>query len=428
MKPHLTWDDFYALQRFGITPNLDNISLFCDRLGHPETSFPSIHVGGTNGKGSTVALLDSVLRSAGYKVGRYTSPHILRFEERICVAGNSIAEKEVFAFLEDHWDFIGEQRCTFFEVATALALDYFHSQKIDIAVMEVGLGGTYDATRVVQSILSIITRIDYDHTDRLGATLGQIAGDKAGIFRTNQPALTFHQRPEVSSVLRSRAHEIGAALIQAEDIVNLKALAITSHHLAVHAILQNEPRPLNIGNLTCPLTGSYQIENLTLALAACNLLRTAFLKIKPDNIKRGIEHVVWPGRLQELRCNPYLIADVGHNPGAVESALKNVREIWKPRNTIAIFSALRDKDIGAMLEHVRRETSACFLVPLPPPRGLSQEELELLAAQADMPMKVVPGVRTALAQALALAGPEDAIIALGSHYLVEEVLKNQNSS
>jgi len=424
----LTWQDFYSLQRFGMTPNLDNIRLFCERLGHPEASYPSIHVGGTNGKGSVTAMLDCVLRSAGMKVGMYTSPHILRFEERIRVGGQLIPEKDVFEFLGEHWDFIESHCCTFFEVATAMGLEYFRRGGVDVAVVEVGLGGTHDATRVVQSLLSVVTRIDLDHTDRLGNTLEQIAAEKAGIFRSGYPAVTGDQRPEVLAVLKARTKEIGAEFLQAKDLISLASTSITSRQISGTATLKCLQPPLILKRWKCPLVGAYQIENVRLVLAASSLLMAQFQQINVAAIVRGIETVKWPGRLQELRRNPHLILDVAHNPGAVCAVVQNVREIWKPRKTIVIFSALRDKDIPAMMTCLKGTASEAFIVPLPPPRGMSLEEISALARKAEWNARPVLSVSEAMTAALRLAGRKDLILAIGSHYLAEEVLKYQENA
>jgi len=420
-----TWDEFYSLQRFGIHPDLDNIQRFCRRLGHPVRAFPSVHVAGTNGKGSTVALLDSILRRAGLTVGRYTSPHILRFEERILVGGEMIPEAAVFDFLQEHWDFIREHGLTFFETATAMALDYFRHRQVDVAVVEVGLGGTWDATRVVQSLVSVVTRIDYDHTDRLGSTLEEIAGDKAGIFRPDRPAVSFRQRPEVLAVLKSKAQQTGASFFLAEDLVALSSLELSPERTTGAASLTHTHPPIHLRSWECPLVGSYQVENIMLALAAGELLREHFPTIDERAIKAGLSGVSWPGRLQVLRRRPWVVVDVGHNPGAVRETLRNARELWRPRRLLAVFSALKDKDVAGMLAGLRDGADLTILAPLPPPRGLTLADLEAQARQVDWTPRSAGSVAEALRLALDLADSEDLILALGSHLVAEEAQKMQ---
>ena len=428
MKPLLTWDDFFGLQRFGMTRNLDNIRRFCKRLDHPEGNYPAVLVGGTNGKGTVVAALDSVLRSAGLKVGRYTSPHILSFGERIHITGTPISDEEVFAFLAEHWDFIREHHCTFFEVSTAMALDAFRRGEVDIAVVEVGLGGTYDATGVVDSILSIITPIDYDHTDRLGSDLQQIAADKAGIFRSGRKALICDQQPEVANVLINRAEVFGATLYRTSDVVEFSPLSVTPRGITGAARISRAVGDVSLSELKFPLTGFFQIENLKAALGASCLLADEFPGIDGEAIQRGIEHVSWPGRLQEIEKKPTLIVDVGHNPGAVREVLLDVRRIWKPSKIAVIFSALRDKDVIGMMEILKGEADRGFIVPLPAPRGLDVEEIETIANQVGWVADSCLSAGEAINLALTMTGERDLILVIGSHLLVEEVLKNQKYS
>ncbi len=423
MKKSLTWQDFFSLQRFGITADLRNIRLFCEKLGHPETKFPSVHIGGTNGKGSVSATLDSILRAGGLKVGLYTSPHILRFEERICINGAPISEEAVFQFLHEYWEFIQKERCTFFETATAMALDAFRDAEVDIAVIEVGLGGTHDATRVVKSILSVITRIDFDHTDRLGNTLKEIAGDKAGIFVKDKPALSGDQLPEVLDVLRNEARRIQSPFFHSDDLVTLSSVQLSPQEITGDARLLCNEAEIQLNNFHFPLSGHFQIENLKTALAASGILSGLLTAVNEKSIASGIESVSWRGRLQILREKPYLIADVGHNPGAVKNALYSLRNIWNPRKIIAIFSALRDKDIGAMLKHLQESADEILLVPLSCERGLNLGELSAIANDAGLFCGKEKTVSAALKTAFSLAGQEDLILVIGSHYLVGELLK-----
>jgi dihydrofolate synthase/folylpolyglutamate synthase len=423
VKKSLSWQDFFSLQRFGITADLRNIRLFCSRLGHPEEDFPSVHIGGTNGKGSVVATLDSILRAGGLKVGMYTSPHLSRFEERIHIEGKPISEEAVFQFLEEHWEFIQKERCTFFETATAMALEAFRNAGVDIAVIEVGLGGTYDATRVVKSILSVITRIDFDHTERLGNTLEAIAGDKAGIFAQGKPALTGDQLPEVLDVLRNRARLIESPFFHSDEIVTLSSVQFSPQGITGDARLRCDDVEIHLSEFHFPLCGYFQMENLKTALAASALLSGQITAVHEKSIAAGISSVTWRGRLQVLREKPYLIADVGHNPGAVKNALHSLRTIWNPRKIIAVFSALRDKDVRAMLQHLQKEADKILLVPLSCERGLNAAELSEIANAAGLSCGQEETVTAALNTALNLASPEDLILVIGSHYLVGELLK-----
>ncbi len=428
MKSPLTWNDFYSLQRFGMTRNLDNIRLFCEYLHHPEKSFCSVQVGGTNGKGTVAAILEQILRCAGLKTGLYTSPHILNFGERIRISGQQIPDGEVFDFLETHWNFVQEHHCTFFEVATAMALDAFRRSGVEVAVVEVGLGGTYDATCIVDPILTIITRIAHDHMDRLGTDLRQIAADKAGIFRSRKNALIANQHEEVTDVLINRADEIGASLVKSSDITKFLNLSVTPHGIIGTAELKFFGNNFYITKFHCPLTGFFQIENLQAALAGSCILSKHFAGVNEKSIAGGTSEVNWPGRMQELRQRPTVILDVGHNPAAIREVCTNIGQIWKPERTIAVFSALREKDVHSMMSILKEKPDYGIIVPLSPPRGLTIEEMENLASEVGWAAKVLPNVNLALDTAMNLSAEDDLILIIGSHYLAEEVLKSRKYS
>jgi dihydrofolate synthase/folylpolyglutamate synthase len=421
VKKTITWEDFYGLQRFGMTRGLDNIRKFCERLGHPESAFRAIHVAGTNGKGTVVAILDSVLRAAGLSVGRYTSPHILHFNERIHENGLPIADEAISAFLNDHWTFIEANHCTFFETATAMALQTFSESGVEVGVIEVGLGGTYDATGVVDTILAIMTRIDFDHTDRLGSTLKQIAHDKAGIFRPNVSAVVSCQQPDVIGVLRDRANEIRAKFALSSDLVSFPSYSITPSGIKGDARLT---RAVEIQDFYLPLAGSFQLENLQTALAAVCELKSRYSALDAYAVKTGLAQVNWPGRLQVLRTEPTVLLDVGHNPGSLREVYYNITAIWKPVRILTIFSALNDKDVPAMLSVIKANSQTGWVIPLQATRGLTEDELKSLVRASQWEAEFADNAQVALQNAMLAAGSKDVILIIGSHYLAEEVLKN----
>lgn len=428
MSNPLGWDDFFGLQRFGMTRNLDNIRLFCESLEHPENNYPSILVAGTNGKGTVVAILESILRCSSLKVGRYTSPHLLKFNERIQLCGELISDKDVFHFLEEHWKFIEEKHCTFFEVSTAMALDTFSRSGVEVAVVEVGLGGTWDATGVVNQILSVITKIDFDHTDRLGKTLPQIAADKAGIFRCDTPALIANQQPEILNVIEDRAQNLATELFFSSHLVDFTSLNVTPSGINTNCVVSWQDVTCNINGLYLPLTGNYQVENLRTAVAAANMLKQHFSQINSDTIAAGVRNVVWPGRMQKIMSNPTVILDVGHNPGSIREVVNSVRKIWKPDRVITIFSALKDKDIIGMLQILSENSDKVYMVPLNRPRGYGIEELHILTGKLNWNVAIIETVTAAISKALEQAVEEDLILIVGSHYLAEEVLKIEEYS
>ncbi len=420
----LNWDDFFALQRFGMTLGLDHIRSFCARLGDPQDAFPAVHIAGTNGKGTVAAVLDSILRASGLQVGLYTSPHLLHFRERIRADGKPIPDEDVFSFLTRHWEEIQKRRYTFFEVATAMALDYFRQRAVDVAVVEVGLGGTHDATRIVNPVLTVFTPVDFDHTDRLGGTLESIAADKAGILRPRVPAVTSVQFPPVLRVLKDAATARGTRLFTASELVEFADLSISPDGISGEALLHCQDSPFENIHFTFPLTGSFQLENLRTALACVCLLRETFSGLDESVVTRGVERVEWRGRLEVPEQNSRLVMDVGHNPAAVKAVLDAVRTLWQPGDLYVIFSALRDKDVIGMLKLLGREAKCCFLAPLPPPRGLNTSELKQKAAEAGLRPVFTDSVDAALDQATAIARDEDLVLVIGSHMLVQAALRH----
>lgn len=418
----LTWDDFFSLQRFGMTTGLDNIRLFVQHLDHPEKKFPSIHVAGTNGKGTVTAILDSVLRAAGLKVGRYTSPHISKFNERIHLNGSPIPDEMVFDFLETHWNLIQQQRFTFFETATAMAFQTFAEANIDIAVVEVGLGGTYDATRIVDSLITLFTSIDIDHTDRLGREVEMIARDKAGIMCPGVPAVTAAQHTAVLDVLLSTAREKATVLFKAEELVSFTSLQHTSEGITGSANLKNKLANVSVDLL---LHGSFQIENLKAALAACTILMEQFPGLTQETIESGIHGTFWPGRLQVLNRDPLVILDVGHNPAALRAVLSEVKQLWKPRRIISIFAVMGNKDVSSMVKLLKENTELGILVPLTVERAMPVRSIARIAEEINWNITVTNTVSEGIEYAYKIAENGDIILIIGSHYLAEEVLKKK---
>jgi dihydrofolate synthase / folylpolyglutamate synthase len=425
-RSSITWEDFFSLQRFGMTPNLENILAFADHLGRPEQAFPSIHVAGTNGKGSVVATLSSILHSTGLKVGMYTSPHILKFNERIRIGEKPVSDDRILCFLENQWGFILSKPCTFFEVATAMAMEFFRQDKVDIAIVEVGLGGTYDSTQIVKAIISVITRIDYDHTDRLGNNLLQIAREKAGIIRPHCPVVLSDQQDDVVPVFIKRAAECNAPIFSSSSLVHFDHLSINQTGINGEVCIKCGLKSLEIESFEFPLTGSYQVTNLQTALATIGLLGERFPQLSQNAISAGLKSIQWQGRMQVLQSDPMTILDVGHNVGAIKATLTEIRRLWHPHSIRVIFSALRDKDVSGMMSIFRDEGITGFVIPLSRPRGLDANELKNLIVQSGWRAQIYPDATSALAGAEEKHCRGDLILAIGSHYLAEQILNSRN--
>jgi dihydrofolate synthase/folylpolyglutamate synthase len=380
----LAW--LYSTQQFGIKLGLGNTHRLLAALSHPERACRFLHIAGTNGKGSTCAMLDAILRAEGHRTGLYTSPHLVSFRERIRVNGEKIPEADVariLTWLRDAtsgWD----HAPTYFEIATALALRHFADAGAEFVVLETGMGGRLDSTNAVTPIVSVITPIAMDHAQWLGNTLAKIAAEKAGILKPGVPAVSAVQEPEAACVLEARAREVGAPL----EFVN-------------------EPVELPLG-----LYGRHQRWNAALAVAA---VRAAGLSIADAAIRQGLATVRWPGRFQKL--GDRFVLDGGHNPHAAAQLVQTWHEEFGVERPLVIFGALGDKDYVAMLETLAAITAEVWIVPVRSARAISPETL---AAAAPMPARVFESLEAALAGA---ARQDRRVLVTGSLFLLGEVLE-----
>ncbi len=383
----LAW--LYGTQTFGIKLGLDNTRRLLAAAGDPQTRLRFLHVAGTNGKGSTCAMMDSVLRAAGHRTGLYTSPHLVDFRERIRLDGTMIPEDAVaegLTLLRDAaetWD----HAPTFFELTTVLAAWWFAREGADYVVWETGMGGRLDATNAVTPEVAVITSIGLDHQKWLGDTLAQIAGEKAGIIKTRVPVVSAPQPDEVRSVLASKAAEVGAPLTFVSELWSGEALG---------------------------LPGAHQRWNAALACAA---LRAAGVRASADDESKGLQNVVWPGRFQRVTEN--LVIDGAHNPEAIDTLVAAWREVYGDTRASLVFGALRDKDAGVLLHALRSIADEVWLVPVSSARGASTAELRPPAEAAQFPAIHEGAVETSLAAASAGGRP---VLVAGSLFLAGEVL------
>lgn len=374
---------------------LDNSIAFSKHLGNPENTFKSIHVAGTNGKGSTSHMLASVLQEAGYKVGLYTSPHLKDFRERIKINGKEVSKKFVVDFIENNRTFLEQHALSFFEMTVGMAFEYFAKKKVDIAVIEVGLGGRLDSTNIITPILSVITNIGYDHTDLLGDTLAKIAFEKAGIIKNNIPVVIGEYHSETMDVFKKIASEKSAPLLLAEEIK-------TSYK--------------------SDLLGSYQQKNIKSVVAACRLLKE--ISVSDVHLKNGLLNVVkntgFKGRWQQLRNQPKVIADTGHNKEGIEMVIAQVLS-EKFDSLHIVLGMVKDKDLNAVLPLFPKNAVYYFCKPNVP-RGLDEKELAQRAVVFGLNGKYFSTVKRAYNAALKAAKPTDFIYVGGSTFVVAEIL------
>ncbi len=429
-------------------------------LGDPQLTFPSVLIAGTNGKGSTASTLASILSAAGYRTALYTSPHLSRVNERIQIDGAQIPDDD-FARLYFHVDTAAERLIaegalphhpSFFEVLTALAFTYFAEQRVDIAILEVGLGGRLDATNIVDPLISVITDIALDHQDYLGNTLTEITREKAGILRTNGTLITLPQHPEANQAIGEAAADLTLHAISATPYIPHTPARNTDAGTPAPASGTRSstspiPLPRNHYNLTLagepleidsPLSGQHQQRNIALAIAVADELRNPTnpyqilsnrksYKITNANIEAGIRNTRWPGRLEFLP--PNLLLDVAHNPAGAWTLRAAIAQLPEDQPRTLLFSCLRDKDLREMTQILfplfdsssDRPQDNIILAPINNPRAASVEDL-LAAAQAlDIPAQSAPGLAAALTQARAITPPNGLIITTGSVYMVGEI-------
>ncbi len=405
----------HRVQWRGQKPGLSRIDTLLGCLGHPERTLKFVHVGGTNGKGSTCAMMESVLRRAGLHTGLYTSPYINRFHERIRVDGEEISDRaleEIIDLLRPHADAM-EDLPSEFELITAAALLYFARCRCDIVVLEVGLGGEFDATNVISCPeVAVFTAMGMDHTAVLGSTLEAIARTKAGIIKPGCEVVTYPQPPQAQRVLEEICRAQGAALRTA-DFSALHSGAMTP-----------EGRQFDFAGrrgLQIPLLGGYQPGNAAVAITALEVLMRRGWPITEVHLREGLAAVQWPGRFEILRREPLFLLDGSHNVPGMAATAESLRELFPNRKPVVLLSVMADKDVAGMLELLLPLAERFFTVTADNPRALSAQalaqQLTDLGAQAQSCDSIPEGV----AAALAAAGEQGSVCALGTLYFSGDV-------
>lgn len=401
--------------------DLHNTLVMCEHLGNPQHKFKSIHVAGTNGKGSTSHMLAAVLQQAGYKTGLYTSPHLKDFRERIRINGEMIPESFVTSFTAAQKQIIEEISPSFFEVTVALAFSYFAAERVDIAVIEVGLGGRLDSTNVIQPEISLITNISYDHTNLLGNTLKEIAAEKAGIIKPGIPVIIGENQQASYPVFMQKAAETSSPILFASD-----ELRTANVHLYGNSLVTDiwKDTALLLEDLKLDLSGSYQLKNVLSVVQTVLLLRESGFPVPDDAIYSGLAATTkitgLQGRWQTLSTTPLVICDTGHNIAGIQEVLLNIARTPYQHLHI-VLGMLKDKDIGEILQLLPETATYYFCTP-DLERALPSGDLAEQAKQAGLKGYVFDRVNEALDSAKAAAGPGDLIFVGGSTFVVAEAL------
>jgi dihydrofolate synthase/folylpolyglutamate synthase len=433
--------------------DLGHMRVLLAALENPERRFSSVLIAGTNGKGSTAATLASILQASGLRTGLYTSPHLVRINERVRINGGEISDDD-FALLHDVVDrtaerLVGEGELpwhpSFFEMLTAMAFEYFARRKVDIAVLEVGMGGRLDATNVIEPRVSVITDISLDHQKFLGNTVAEIAREKAGIIHPGGILVTLPQQPQANDVIGNAILDRGATALSAVPYVPPVAPGsdggYSSRGKSLTIECTEDPErsdhrqpvwryPLQVMRkkicVETPLVGRHQLRNVALAIAAAEELGKHGFPITAESIERGIRETRWPGRFQVIPAandNPEYVFDVAHNPAGAWALRSTLSACYEDRRLIFVFGALRDKAIGEMAEILFPMAERVIAMRADNPRSATPDEIRQAASRTSAEIETAPDVAAALAQARRLAGSEEIVVVTGSIYVVGEAMR-----
>ena len=399
----------------GSVPGLGRTQALLEKMGNPEKKLKFVHIAGTNGKGSTAAMTASILRKAGYRTGLYTSPYIYRFHERMQVDGMEITDEELTAVTEYVKPLAQslKETPTEFELVCCIAFEYFVRKGCDIVVLEVGMGGAFDATNVIETPeVSVITNIGLDHTEVLGDTLEKIAETKSGIFKDNGHAVVYRGTPSVEAVFKRVCAERNTALVKA-DFASLK---LKKHSLDGQIFDCGDRK-----DLVLPLLGDHQLHNASVVLSVVDTLKQIGWKISEQNIRDGLRDVRWPGRFDIVSRSPLFIIDGGHNPQCIEALVKNIEDYLKDRKVIAITGVLADKDYADMYVPVMPYVHKFVCITPPNPRKLEAMELAKYLREKGADAVGSDTIENGVKLALREAGADGVILCFGSLYSIGSI-------
>ena len=399
----------------GSVPGLSRIDQLLELMGRPERRLRFVHVAGTNGKGSTCAMLASIFRAAGYNTGLYTSPYLVKFGERIQVNGKMISDEElceITEYVKPLADSI-EDHPTEFETVTAIGFEYFARKKCDIVICEVGMGGEFDATNVIlPPELSVICNIGLDHTETLGDTLEKIASAKAGIIKEGSDTVIYRAKPSVEAVFEEKCAQMHCRCIKAD----FDSIELVSHGLEGQCFNWGRFEKLNL-----PLLGDHQLHNAAVVLSAATELQKKGWNVTDDDIRAGIAAVQWPGRFELLRRKPLFIVDGGHNPQCIEALVKNIDDYLQGRELTVLTGVLADKDFNCMYGDVARYAREFVTITPASPRAMQAADLAAYLSRFGKPATAYDSVKEGVNAAIALAGETGVVLCYGSLYMLGDI-------
>lgn len=405
----------YNLELFGIKMGLGNITRMLAHIGNPERSFKSIHVAGTNGKGSVATLLFSILKAAGYRTGVFTSPHLVDFRERFQTNDGHIDKRSLARFIGNNQQFIRDARITFFEISTALAFWHFQQRNVEISVTEVGLGGRLDATNVLRPEVSVITDIDYDHTKILGNNLEQIAIEKAGIIKSSIPVVTGIRRPRIYKLLKDICKERSTVI--SRPPVPRQSFSYTRGGMRF-TLSPNGDR----ADLFSPLVGVHQIRNVAVAVKTVEVLNQQGIHIPARAVQQGLRNWRWPGRFQVICKSPLILLDVAHNPSGSAALYQSFRIAYPGKRVIMVCGFLERPDYDLMLQTLAPITKRAIITKPDYRRAAEFSGVIWAAVNAGINFEARLRVADAVDRALNLARKDDMVLICGSHFTVGEAI------
>ena len=418
----------YSPEKF----NLDRMFEFMDVLGNPQKDYKVIHVAGTKGKGSTAAMLNSILSNAGYKAGFYSSPHMVEFTERIRIGSQQISKSELAACVEAVKPYVAKvKELTTFEIITGIAFKYFLDKNVDFAIIEVGMGGRLDATNIVSPLLTVITTISHDHMKILGSTLPQIAREKAGIIKEGIPVVVSEQQTSAKKVIEQVARSKNAKMIYAKDkfVIKRKNFSLEGQSFTVSSVKkENAPLDWFDKDFDFPLLGNHQLDNARTALACVNELQQEGYSIEYQSMYKGLNGLKWPGRFEVISKDPLIIIDGAHNRDSFRKLKEAIDLYLSDKQKILIFGASEDKEVKLMLSTINPSIDRLIVTKAQHPRALESEILQEKAREIGIDCDAAKSVEESIELAVKYYTPGSAILAAGSIFIagaVKEIWRSQ---
>jgi dihydrofolate synthase/folylpolyglutamate synthase len=417
-----TISELFDLQQFAIKLGLDNIAALMETLKNPHLDYPVIHIAGTNGKGSTGFFLAKFLESAGLKVGLYTSPHLVDFRERIQVNGKQIDEQEVIDFWSKTGSLVLKRKATFFDTTTAMAFYHFSQRRIDVAVIETGLGGRLDSTNIVSPAIVIITPVNFDHEKQLGSTLKQIAGEKAGIIKDGTILISAEQEPEAFEVIKQKS--AGADnFFYLPDVLDIKPGSNSLTGMSFS--MSDRYHQHTFKSVKCRQLGSFQLNNIGLAYFAAKIyLANNNIKYKDDQIRKTLKESYWPGRLQVIRKKPNIIFDVSHNLTGIQKTIKYLSELVKSGTLHILIGLVKDKDYKSIAKTISTYSNEITITEPDTHRRLDGIFLIKEILKQNKKVNFIKDSEKAYDFCKRRLSEQNTLLVIGSHYLIGSLLKN----